>query len=80
MIRKITSLPAYVYNLENKGKISVGYDADICIFDAEKLCDNADYVNCSLPNSGLEYVIVNGTVVVKNNSYCGVRAACVKRR
>lgn len=80
MIRKITSLPAYVYRLENKGRIAVGYDADICIFDADKLCDNADYVNCNLPNSGLEYVIINGKIVVKNNTYCGVRAASVVRR
>jgi len=70
-VRKITSLPAQVYKLSGKGEIREGYDADICIFDADKICDNADYVNCSLANSGLEYVIVNGRIVVKDNIFTG---------
>lgn len=74
MIRKMTSLPAHVYDLPGKGRIVEGYDADICIFDPEKIRDAADYVNCSLPNQGLHYVLIDGKVVVENNQYNGTRA------
>ena len=74
MIRKMTSLPAQVYNLPGKGRIAEGYDADICILDAQTIQDQADYVNCSAPNKGLRYVLINGQVVVENNTYNGTRA------
>lgn len=75
MIRKMTSLPARVYGLTTKGKIAVGYDADICIFDAEKIIDRADFVQTDLPNEGLEYVLINGKTVLENGKYNNTRAA-----
>ena len=80
MIRKMTSLPASVYKLSAKGRIAEGYDADICILDTETLCDNADYVNCSAPNSGLAYVLIDGKIAVKDNQSTGVLAAVVQKR
>ena len=47
MIRKMTSLPAKVYGLKGKGHIAPGYDADLCIFDANTICDRADFQLCS---------------------------------
>ena len=80
MIRKMTSLPAHVYNLPGKGWIKEGFDADICIFDPETIIDQADYVNCTLPNAGLNYVLVDGKIVVKDGVYNGIRAAKVLTR
>ena len=80
MIRKMTSLPAHVYGLKNKGWIKEGYDADLCIFDPETILDQADYTNCTLPNLGLNYVLVDGKIVVKDGVYNGTRAAKVYRR
>ena len=74
MIRKMTSLPAYVWGIRNKGKIEVGMDADLCIFDAEKIIDKADFVNCKAENEGLNYVIVGGKIALENNRANGVRA------
>ena len=74
MIRKFTSLPAYVYKLQSKGLIREGYDADICIFDPATIRDQADYVNCHAPSIGLRYVLIGGKVVVENNTYNGTRA------
>ena len=71
MIRKMTSLPAYVYNLEGKGQIKEGFDADICIFDYEKLTDKCDYVNPSLHAEGLNFVIANGKIIAKDATYTG---------
>ena len=73
MIRKMTSLPAKVYSLKNKGLIKEGYDADICIFDYERLRDNATFVDPSLRTDGLNYVIVGGEITVKDGVYNGTR-------
>ena len=77
MIRKITSLPAHVYGLSGKGKVAVGMDADLCIFDPDTICDTATYANCKLPNVGLHYVIIDGKIVLKDGVYTGIRAAKV---
>ncbi|MBE5781686.1 MAG: D-aminoacylase [Clostridiales bacterium] len=80
MIRKMTSLPAHVYGLRGKGEIKVGADADLCIFDPEKISDKADFVHFSLPNEGLHYVIVGGQIALENGKATGVRAAKVLKR
>ena len=67
MIRKMTSLPASVYGFAKKGKIAVGMDADLCIFDAEKICDGANFVENHLRNEGLNYVVIAGEITVENN-------------
>ncbi len=73
MIRKMTSLPAAVYGLRGKGVLKQGFDADICIFDAEKITDRSDYTACHERAEGLNYVLINGTVVVKNAVYNGTK-------
>ena len=50
----------------DKGKLSIGDDADITIFDINKIRENADFDRPLLPPEGIEYVIVNGEVVVEN--------------
>lgn len=69
MIRKMTSMPASVYSLPSKGLIWEGMDADLCLFDAGKIIDRADYACCTLGNEGLNYVILNGSVVVTDGVY-----------
>jgi len=80
MIRKMTSLPAAVYGMHHKGHLAVGYDADLCVFDPETICETNDYVHCELPNEGLAYVVVDGKIVVKDGVYNGVRAARLYRK
>ena len=75
MIRKITSLPAHVYGFKNKGIIKEGYDADICIFDYEKLTDRAEYTNPHLHAEGLNYVVIGGKTVAKDAVYTGEKPA-----
>ena len=75
MIRKMTSLPAQVYGIPNKGLLQEGYDADICIFDADKIIDRAEFTDCQKGCEGLNFVIVGGKVVaedgVHNGKCCG---------
>ncbi len=72
-IRKCTSMPASVYGLQLKGLLREGFDADICIFDAEKIIDRADYLDCHKRCVGLSYVILGGEVVSENSVFKGVK-------
>ena len=65
----MTSMPAAVYELKGKGLLREGFDADICIFDAEKIIDRAEFVNCHGHAEGLNYVLLGGEVVVENAVY-----------
>ena len=80
MIRKMTSLPAKVYDLENKGYIRIGFDADICVFDPETIIDKATYIDPSQRAEGLNWVIVGGEVAAENAVYTGSRRGKVLPR
>ena len=80
MVRKMTSLPAHVYGLKTKGRIALGMDADLCVFNPETLRDQADYKEPTRNNVGLEYVIIDGKIVLEHGIYNGTRAASVYRK
>ena len=66
MIRKMTSMPASVYGLQRKGLIWEGMDADICIFDADKIRDCAEFTDCNHRAEGLNYVIYPAIYIGSN--------------
>ena len=74
-VEKITAAPAKRLNLTNKGRLNVGADADITIFDFDTVQDTATFAQPALAPKGIEYVLLGGEVVlekgtiVKNN--CG---------
>lgn len=63
-VRKMTSLTARRFNLTDRGVIKQGMWADITVFDPVKVRDNATYDKPDASPSGIEYVLVNGEVVV----------------
>jgi N-acyl-D-aspartate/D-glutamate deacylase len=63
-IRKMTILPAQRLGLGSKGKIVIGADADITVFDAAKVIDRATFDKPAQYSEGIAYVLVNGTPVV----------------
>ncbi len=70
-IRKMTLLPAQrlearVPAMRQKGRLRVGADADITIFDASRVLDRSTYREPSLSPVGIQHVIVNGVSVVAN--------------
>jgi N-acyl-D-amino-acid deacylase len=68
-IRKMTSLPAEKLRLKNKGRIAANFDADITIFDYDKVIDHATFDNPRQFPSGIEWVLVNGQVVVEKGKH-----------
>ena len=73
MIRKITAMPASVYNLDGKGILREGFDADLCIFDPDRIVDRATFIEPTLKADGLNYVILGGEVAAEDAVYCGKR-------
>lgn len=71
MIRRMTSMPATFFGLKNKGLLKEGYDADICIFDADKMIDRCDFTDCLAHAEGLNFVLVRGQVVAKDAYHTG---------
>jgi len=70
-IRKMTLMPAQrlearVPAMRQKGRLRVGADADITIFDASTVMDRSTYREPSLSPVGIQHVIVNGVSVVAN--------------
>lgn len=72
-ISKMSYMPARflqdngVGQMARKGRIQVGADADITIFDPETVTDNSTMKAGALPATGIPYVLVNGTVVVDDS-------------
>jgi N-acyl-D-amino-acid deacylase len=66
-IRKMSSLPANTFRIQDRGLIRVGNWADIVVFDPEKVIDNSEYKDPHHYSTGFKYVTVNGKVVIEND-------------
>ena len=79
-VHRMTGLSARNFGLNNRGLVKVGYFADITLFNASTIIDNASYEQPKQAASGISYVIVNGEVAWENNGPTGKRAGRVLRR
>ncbi|MGA2593187.1 MAG: amidohydrolase family protein, partial [Bryobacteraceae bacterium] len=64
-VRRMTVMPADRLAISTKGRIAVGADADITVFDPAGVIDRATFENPAQYSEGILYVLVNGTVVVR---------------
>ncbi len=70
-VRKMTSMPARKIGLEDRGLLRKGMVADITIFDADEILDQATFTEPHRFPRGIRYVIVSGEVVVERNEHTG---------
>jgi N-acyl-D-amino-acid deacylase len=69
-IRKMTSKPAEVFGFERRGLLRPGNSADIVIFDPDTIIDKGTFVDPVQSPEGIEYVLINGRVVL-SSAGCG---------
>ena len=72
-LRKITIMPAQRLGavsaqMARKGRIQIGSDADVTIFDASKIIDTATFEGTLSYSEGVQFVLVNGEFVVKDGA------------
>jgi N-acyl-D-amino-acid deacylase len=72
-IRKMTSLPAQVLRLSDRGLLREDNWADIVVFDADRVADRATFANPKQYPLGVDHVLVNGTPVIRNGEHTGAR-------
>jgi len=65
-LRKMSLLPAERLGIQSKGRLQVGADADITVFDAARVMDRATFENPAQYSEGIPFVMVNGSVVVRD--------------
>jgi N-acyl-D-amino-acid deacylase len=79
-LAKTSTLAAVWLGLENKGRVSVGADADLTLFDPETIVDKATYAEPGIPSGGIPYVILNGVLTVAEGELTGNTGGKVIRR
>jgi N-acyl-D-aspartate/D-glutamate deacylase len=78
-IRRMTSLPANILRLTDRGRLSVGMKADLLVFDPEKIQDNATYEKPLQYSTGIDYMLVNGVAVISEGKLTAARPGTVIR-
>ena len=77
-VAKMTIMPARRLEarapmLARKGRLQVGMDADITVFDPGTVLDRSTYMDATIPSSGIPFVLVNGAIVVDDGQLTTAR-------
>lgn len=86
-IRKMSLMPAqtledFVPQMRTKGRLQIGMDADIVVFDPKTVADLATFENANQPATGVETVLVNGGFVVRDGELVldGAHGRAIRRQ
>jgi len=79
-IRRMTSFPANRLGLRDRGIVAEGYSADLVLFNPDGIIDKATYENPRQFAEGIDYVIVNGQVLLERGELRRIRPGKVLRR
>ncbi|QFT87710.1 N-acyl-D-glutamate deacylase [Bacillus sp. THAF10] len=80
MIRRMTSQPARIIGLQDRGIIREGLVADLVIFDSDTIIDHATYEKPRQFSTGIELVVVNGEIIIQGEETRVKPAGKVLRR
>jgi len=70
-IRKMTSLPAEILGIKDRGSLKKGYKADVVIFDYKNIKEKGTLENGRQFPEGIEYVIINGQITAEKGKHLG---------
>ena len=73
-IRKASYVPAEQLGLARKGRVQVSADADLVVFDAATIKDNATYAQPHQFPTGIDYVLVGGQIAAEHGTVTPARA------
>ncbi|MEX2660981.1 MAG: D-aminoacylase [Vicinamibacterales bacterium] len=79
-IRSMTSLPATVFGMKDRGVIREGAAADILIFDPANVAERSTYTDPHQLAEGMDYVLVNGQAVVADGKFTSALPGKVLRK
>ncbi|MBN1580818.1 MAG: amidohydrolase family protein, partial [Anaerolineae bacterium] len=68
---KLTGLPAGRLGLADRGRLAAGMRADVVLFNPETVCDMATFAEPYQYPQGIDYVFVNGQMVVSPQGHTG---------
>ena len=73
-LKKMTVLPAdrlsqRIPGMKKKGRVQLGADADLVVFDPETIIDQATYQDPVQDSTGIDHVVVNGVITLKNGQF-----------
>jgi N-acyl-D-aspartate/D-glutamate deacylase/CubicO group peptidase (beta-lactamase class C family) len=72
-VRKMTSLPASILGLKDRGLLKAGFAADVVLFDAARVKATNSFEKPKSYVEGVPYVLVNGVVVIDNGQHTGAK-------
>ncbi|MDH3269694.1 MAG: amidohydrolase family protein [Gemmatimonadota bacterium] len=79
-IRSMTSLPAMVFSMPDRGALREGAVADIVVFDLARVRDVAEYTDPHHYSEGMVHVFVNGVAAIRDGDFTGARPGRVLQR
>ena len=72
-VRKMTSLPAQILGLKDRGQLKTGFAADVVMFDAARVRETNSFEKPKSYPEGIPYVIVNGVLVIDQGQHTGAK-------
>lgn len=72
-VRKMTSLPAQILGLQDRGQIREGFAADVVVFDPATIAGTNSFENPKSYPVGISHVVVNGVLVIDGGEHTGAR-------
>jgi len=78
-VRRMTSLPAQILGLRDRGQLREGLAADVAVFDPAVVGETNSFEKPKSYAKGVQYVIVNGTIVIDRGEHTGAKPGRVVR-